>query len=613
MVESLKEDMNDQQVSRKLYDEVVQKLNASEVERKKLAREHRRYLKRNEMIKLNVDTQSGLNTVITEEIIRQQTYINILLESSPAIIFAYDENFKFLLGSNSIKTIMYVDDISSLIGRSLESIVDKYIPQARNEETFINMEKLISGKSKTPYKKIFDVNVGDDVYEVNLIPINKNNGEFGGVFVIMHNITEIVKAKELAEQVSRAKSEFLANMSHEMRTPMNAIIGMVHIGKTSQSPERKDYSLSRIDDASKHLLGIINDVLDMSKIEAGKFELSQAAFNFEVMLKRITNVINYRADEKRQTLSIHIDNDVPKLLIGDDQRLAQVITNLAGNAIKFTPDGGAVDIQAKLIKEKNSICTMQISVVDTGIGISVAQQEKLFESFHQAESSTSRNFGGTGLGLSISKNIIEMMGGKIWVDSKLGEGSTFTFTVELTRGSEQRSGVYGVYNEDISRSSGDVPEDLRILLVEDNDINREIVMALLEPTKLKIDYVENGAEAVRVFSEAPNKYDLIFMDIQMPEMDGYEATRAIRALDMPKAKSVPIIAMTANVFREDVEKCFKAGMNGHIGKPIDYDDLITYIWQFFVNASIQKRFTGIPGVDRRVRQETRDGPDRRQS
>jgi signal transduction histidine kinase len=391
--------------------------------------------------------------------------------------------------------------------------------------------------------------------------------------VIMRDIYtgKLKDALDKATLASQAKSEFLSNMSHEMRTPLNAITGMTAIGKGAKNMERKDYALDKIGEASTHLLGVINDVLDMSKIEANMLELSPVEFNFEKMLQKVVMVSSFRVDEKKQIFSLNIDKDMPKTLIADDQRLAQVITNLLSNAVKFTPEEGSICLDTRFLGEENGICSLQISVKDSGIGISAEQQKKLFQSFHQAESSTSRKFGGTGLGLAISKSIVEMMGGKIWIESEPGKGSTFTFTIRARRGinedidKEQKQGA----DENISG----IFDGYCVLLAEDVEINREIVMTLLEPTRLQIDCAENGEQAVRMFSKNPDKYDLIFMDIQMPEMDGYEATRRIRALDTLPAKNIPIIAMTANVFREDIEKCLAAGMNSHVGKPIDFGEV----------------------------------------
>ena len=520
-----------------------------------------------------------------------------------------------------------------------------------------------------------------------------------------HTLSRLEVAFDAADAANRAKSAFLANMSHELRTPMNAIIGMSAIAKKASGTEQKDYCLKKIEDASKHLLGVISDILDISKIEANKFDLSPADFDFEKMLQRIVGIINFRIDEKQQNFMVYIDKDIPKVLFGDDQRLAQVITNLLANSVKFTPEYGSIRFNTRLLEEQDGVCDILFEVIDTGIGISPEQQPLLFNTFQQAELGTVRKYGGTGLGLSISKSVIELMGGKIWVKSELGQGSTFSFTVRMKRGSDEilayseketdwgsvrvltvdddtdflayfdeiaqsfkincdtaaggsealgcvaRNGSYDIYFidwkmpdidgieltrelkakvpdpssayvimisaaewsaiEDEARAAGvdkfiskplfpsmiadvineylgsekrqieDVRPDIaatfaghRILLVEDVDINREILSVLLEPTLLKIDYAENGEEAVRVFGEAPDRYDLIFMDVQMPVMDGYEATRRIRALDIPNAKAIPIIAMTANVFREDIERCLNAGMNSHIGKPLDFGDVL---------------------------------------
>ena len=396
-----------------------------------------------------------------------------------------------------------------------------------------------------------------------------------GLFTRSRNAQKrLVKQQAAVETANRAKSSFLANMSHEMRTPMNAIIGMTAIGKNAGDTERKDRALNKIEDAAVHLLNVINDVLDISKIEAHKLELASVEFNFERMLQQVISIITFRVDEKHQRLTTDIDGGIPRVLIGDDHRLSQVILNLLSNAVKFSPEQGEIGLDASLAREDGETCELRIEVTDQGIGLSAEQKNKLFRAFEQADSGISRKFGGTGLGLSISKRIVELMGGDIWVESELGQGARFIFTVRMKRAPETDGARPDGGAVSGGASGTDVFAGKTALLVEDMEINREILTALLEDTGLRIDCAENGLEACEMVAAAPGKYDLIFMDVQMPKMDGLEATRQIRALTARRSGKLPIIAMTAHVFKSDIDECLAAGMDDHIGKPIDMETVL---------------------------------------
>ena len=515
---------------------------------------------------------------------------------------------------------------------------------------------------------------------------------------------ELYNAKTLAESSSRAKSDFLSHMSHEIRTPLNAIIGMTSVARNTQDAGKKEYCLEKIENASKHLVEVINDILDMSKIEANKFELTDTEFVFEKMLVNVAGVVNVRAEEKRQNLLINFAENIPDMLIGDEMRLSQVITNLLSNAIKFTPDGGIISLDVSKTEEKDGMSQLHFEVKDNGIGISQEQQARLFTSFVQADGGIARKYGGTGLGLAICKKIVEKMDGDIWVESELGQGAKFIFTIKIKNSDKKlpsrlnriinRDDIYvlavddsqeirdyfmhvmpamglrcdvaadgatalrmieqtkekpyniffldwmmpGISVIELARSIKEITRDNAIiimitiagwnsieeealsagvhsfiskpllpslifnaisesinvgtmvkpvhgttyirnfrnhtlLLAEDVETNREVVSAILEDTRIAIDYAQNGQEACELFADNPGKYSLILMDVHMPEMDGYEATRRIRSMEGDRDRT-PIIAMTANVFLGDREKCLQAGMNDHIGKPVDVEELM---------------------------------------
>jgi Signal transduction histidine kinase len=373
----------------------------------------------------------------------------------------------------------------------------------------------------------------------------------------------LVELKELAEQASVTKGMFLANMSHELRTPINAITGMTTIARNSNDPKRVNDCLNKVDAASRQLLGIINDILDISKIEANKMELASEPFSLRGVIDNVKSIIEVRVAERKQNFHVEVSDDLPDTVTGDDVRLTQILLNLLSNAVKFTPENGNISLSAKLIDTKDDMYYIETKVKDDGIGISEEQQSRLFRSFEQADKGTSKRYGGTGLGLAITKSIAELMGGGIELESKSGQGSCFTVTFCVKAGGEIIADEEKDENYDFNGR--------KILLVEDVEINSEILMAMFEDSGVLIDCAKNGLEAVDMFKADSLKYDIIFMDIQMPVMDGYTAAEIIRGSGLPNADTIPILAMTANAFSEDVAKAKEVGMNDHIAKPIDYD------------------------------------------
>ena len=386
---------------------------------------------------------------------------------------------------------------------------------------------------------------------------------------------------EKAQVASRAKGDYLARMSHEIRTPLNAIMGMTEIVKKSSSPEKTASSLDIISTASSHLLEVVNDVLDLSKIEAGKFVLVHEPFMLHVALDEVVNIICTRCEEK----NIHFDTsfDIPSEcgVVGDKVRLKQVIINLLGNAIKFTAEDGDIRLHVSAEKTFEETLSISVEVEDTGIGIPDDQIVRLFEDFEQADPNIFSNFGGTGLGLSISQKLVKQMGGEILVDSVIGQGTCFSFTIVLEK---SRNITKELEQNDI------IPDfhEKTILLVEDVEINRMMLIELLADTHINIHEAVDGEDAVNIFSNSPERYyDLIFMDVQMPNMDGYEATRHIRALPRRDAKGVPIIAMTANAYKEDIDRALASGMNDHVSKPIDMNRVLHILSQRLGSSSVR--------------------------
>ncbi len=402
------------------------------------------------------------------------------------------------------------------------------------------------------------------------------------VMLLLTDVTDITKAKIAAETASKAKGDFLSRMSHEIRTPLNAVTGMTEIASKTDDIAKIRTCLAQITQSSKHLIGVINDILDFSKLEAGKISLESVEFSLMENISFVMSMMQSKAAEKNITMQLEmgdIDND---RLVTDPLRLNQVLINLLSNAIKFSPEGADILLIVKEIERNEKIgeSVYYFEVIDHGIGISAEQETRLFQPFEQADGGTARAYGGTGLGLAISRTLVNMMGGEIRLKSRKGHGSSFSFMIRCpssAKSVESDNALSMSADESLPDFSGK-----RCLVVDDIAINREIVIELLNITGCEMENAENGQEALDLFTQNDaNYYDAILMDMQMPVMDGCSATMKIRALNRVDAKTIPIIAMTANVTQEDALKTKQAGMNAHVGKPIDIAELITVLKSFF--------------------------------
>jgi len=506
--------------------------------------------------------------------------LKAMLNAAPMLCAIFDKDFNIVEVNQEAANILKLSDKQEYIDRFFEL-------SPRNQPDGSDSRE----KSLAQVRKALETGKGHiaewihQTYDGEIIPVevfleHVRFGEKDAVIAYAHDLrpqkemlAKLEAAVEKEQAANNAKSRFLSNMSHEIRTPMNAIIGMTNIARNTSDHKKRSDCLDKINKASNHLLGVLNQILDMAKIEAEKFELYSHPFEFVKMINEVTSVLGVHMEEKRLKFEVKLDTAIPQYIISDELRLAQILTNLLTNAIKFTPREGIIGLNAVWqTNDNHDKFTLRFEISDTGIGISREQQSRLFSAFEQAEVGIVRKFGGTGLGLVISKRIVEMLGGKIWVRSELGEGSRFIFTIpfEAADVAGCESLVLAAQPQD---AGGSGYKDHTILIVEDIEINREIIMTLLEPTEVNIECAENGVKAVQMFSAAPGRYGMILMDLQMPEMDGITATRIIRELEIEKARTIPIVAMTANVFQEDVDACLAAGMNDHLGKPLDMSKL----------------------------------------
>ncbi len=641
------------------------------------------------------------------EIFRSNQMLEEILQNAPVGI--YWKNLEGVyLGCNHIAAENLSATPADLIGKTNRSFMAEDVAEESTEHDRMIIETKTVNMNFC--RRMITKKGEQRLFKINKVPLLNQDGEVYALLGVAEDITEqhekekeLIQAKQDATAASRAKSDFLSHMSHEIRTPLNAIIGLTHVAENSDSEEQIKDLLNKVNTSSKHLLAIVNDILDISRIEAGKLSVSHSEIDLVAVIEEAVNIVAQRADEKKQRLDLFIDGDIPKYVKSDAIRLKQVIMNLLVNAVKFTPESGEIVVRTQVLKTQNNRVIIKLSVTDNGIGIEQDSVEKLFHPFEQADSKTTRSYEGTGLGLAISRSIVELMGGVIGATSERGKGSTFYFVLPLEL-AETKPATIDVAFEDLnvlvvdddeetclymnslfsqfgvnakwvlsgkeavntvnkaaeeknaynvvfvdwhmpemngietvkqirevcgpdtfvimfsmfewgeieqqakaagvsmfltkpifpsrlfnaltqicgqhkavlraSKAASLLLKDKRILVVEDIQINQYILQELLKNTGAILTQAMDGQQALDVFKEQEGAFDAILMDIQMPVMDGLEATRQIRASDVPGAKSVPIIAMTANVFKEDIDQALMAGMDAHVGKPIDADILM---------------------------------------
>jgi PAS domain S-box-containing protein len=485
--------------------------------------------------------------------IEQRVLLDTVLNNVDAHVYMKDQERRYIYVNKKTAEVMGYP-VAQIIGRRDRELM----PTPRADAAWAQDRLVFERQARSTVEEQYTDRQGavHNLWTVK-VPLPRD-AQNGAVISLSTDVTELHNLKVQADAANQAKSDFLSNMSHEIRTPMNSIIGMAHLAlKSVSDPRQRDY-LQKIYHSGQHLLGIINDILDFSKIEAGKLDLEVIDFNLDSLLANLSSQLGDSAAARNLNLVFEIWPGLSPSLRGDPLRLEQILLNLASNAIKFS-ENGSIHIRARPVEERDSLTLVRFEVADSGIGMNAEQVAKLFQSFHQADTSTTRKYGGTGLGLVISKQLAELMGGGIGVDSRPGQGSTFWFTARL-----EKSVSFLAVDEHAVQPDFDVIRGAAILLVEDNPFSQQVGRELLEDAGACVQVAGNGREAIERMLE--RDYDCVLMDVQMPVMDGFEATRLIRA--HPQLAGTLVIAMTANAGREDQARCIGAGMDEFVTKPI---------------------------------------------
>ncbi len=530
-----------------------------------------------------------LFNVVVEDISVQKKFEKELFESRDLFRVVFDNTAAAITVTDKTEKIVAWNPFTEkLLDMKKEDLFNKpvkelYPPREwRRMRAFrIRKKGMLTDIETQIYRKdgsLIDVNVSISV-------VKDWEGNIAGSIGIIRDITErkraqkmLLQAKLAAEEANRAKSLFLANMSHEVRTPMNTIIGMIDLTLDSPLNQEQRENLFVAKEAADSLLGLLNDILDLSRVEAGKIVLERISFNLHYVIKSVCKGMMVIAKDKDINLIIKIGEDVPEFVCGDPTRLRQILINLLNNAIKFTPQGDIIT-DIRVVSKKNKKVCLQFMVEDNGIGIPKDRQEKIFEVFTQADDSTTRRFGGTGLGLAICKRLVEMMGGCIWVESEEGKGSRFYFTANFALPSvkEQEKDVMCEDGDNIDfEMICNQLKGIRVLVAEDNIVNQKMMVRILEKYGIVVEVGCNGVEVLdRVFKE---HFDVVLMDGHMPVLDGLQTTKKIREREKETGGHIPIIAMTARAMQEDRQRYIEGGMDGYVPKPIDRKRLLLEIW-----------------------------------